>query len=126
VESPSVGSNNVFEIRSRVAFNVSVGSHCTVGAGCVVLPSPFSVSRQDDTAAATSAAQESENVAGHVDRHKEIAIETLQDYTQVFGAECRRRTWSGEGSAQAKSLHSKHLDYLRETLPKYNKLKMFT
>lgn len=60
------------------------------------------------------------------DKPKEIAVETLEDYTQVFGAECRRRKWSGQGQAQARSFHSKHIDYLRDTLPKFNKLKMFT
>ncbi|GAA5943833.1 hypothetical protein JCM3775_000203 [Rhodotorula graminis] len=49
----------------------------------------------------------------------------LADYTHVFGSENRRRTASVEGSGQAKALFVKHWEYLRETLPKHHKLKMF-
>lgn len=41
IESPSIGSHNTFGIRCRTTANVSVGSYCTIGAGCVVLCSPF-------------------------------------------------------------------------------------
>lgn len=52
--------------------------------------------------------------------------ETLPDNTQVFGGtEARRRLWSGEGSGQARAFHEKHLAYLRETIPKGNRLKIF-
>lgn len=51
--------------------------------------------------------------------------DTLADYTHVFGAENRRRKATSEGSGQAKALFVKHWEYLRETLPKYHKLKMF-
>ncbi|KPV75378.1 uncharacterized protein RHOBADRAFT_48422 [Rhodotorula graminis WP1] len=95
IESPSVGDWNTFGIRSRVSPFVEVGSNCVVGAGCIVLPSPFPDG------------------------------DGLADYTHVFGSENRRRTASVEGSGQAKALFVKHWEYLRETLPKHHKLKMF-
>jgi hypothetical protein len=51
--------------------------------------------------------------------------DALADYTHVFGSENRRRTASVEGTGQAKALFVKHWEYLRETLPKHHKLKMF-
>lgn len=52
-------------------------------------------------------------------------METLPEYTIVYGAECSRRIWKGEGRGQSMALHVKHLEYLREMLPKSNKLRMF-
>lgn len=143
VESPLVGSDNVFEIRSRVAFNVSVGSNCHIGAGCVVLPSPFPpafVTSSTETSQAAPDSPAPPPVPAKDDEHappkdefvpparatsQETVVETLPDFTQVYGGDCRRQKWSGEGSAQAKAFYAKHLEYLRDTLPKFNKLKMF-
>lgn len=53
-------------------------------------------------------------------------IETLVSYTNVFGSENRRRVNdSGEGSVQEKALFVKHIEHLRESLPRFHKLKMF-
>ncbi|KAK4049084.1 hypothetical protein OIO90_005554 [Microbotryomycetes sp. JL221] len=155
IESPRVGSHNVFDIKSRTSFNVSIGSHCHIGAGCLVLPSPFPPAfvaggprspippplppkdqsergdsegdhdDDDDEMAATEPSATSvatDSLAFDADN---VAVETLPDYTQVYSSDNKRRTWSGEGSAQARALHAKHLAYLRETLPRYHKLKMF-
>ncbi|KAM0787771.1 hypothetical protein ACM66B_003826 [Microbotryomycetes sp. NB124-2] len=151
VESPKVGSHNVFDIKSRTTFNVSVGSHCHIGPGCVVLPSPFppafvaggprspvppplppkDIAEEDgaaspgsDPRASTSAAPSPLPDTGTGDT--DPTVETLGDYTQIYSSDNKRRAWSGEGSAQLKALHAKHLVYLRETLPRYNKLKTFT
>ncbi|KAL7008044.1 hypothetical protein EMMF5_002226 [Cystobasidiomycetes sp. EMM_F5] len=45
-------------------------------------------------------------------------------YTVVYGANSERRIWSGEGVGQQVALYHKHLAYLTELLPKYNKLKL--
>ncbi|KWU46129.1 trimeric LpxA-like protein [Rhodotorula sp. JG-1b] len=90
-ESPTIGSHNVFGIRSRVLPSVSVGSHCVLGAGCLVQADP----------------------------------DSLADYMHVFGSENRQRKATGEGDGQAKALFAKHWEYLRDTLPRYHKLKMF-
>lgn len=50
-------------------------------------------------------------------------VERLPDRTVVFGADSRRRIWSGEGIGQQKAFHAKHVACLHEMLPKYTKLK---
>ena len=49
--------------------------------------------------------------------------ETLDPFTVVFGPAAERRTWSGRGRAQEADLRKKHAEYLRETLPKFNRLR---
>ncbi|KAL0077196.1 trimeric LpxA-like protein [Phycomyces blakesleeanus] len=48
--------------------------------------------------------------------------ETIPDLTVIYGAKSNRRTQTEVLPAQA-TVHARHLDYLRETLPKYNHLK---
>ncbi|KAI8645722.1 trimeric LpxA-like protein, partial [Parasitella parasitica] len=48
--------------------------------------------------------------------------ETIPDLTIVYGAQSKRRNQSEPLATQA-TLHARHLDYLREVLPKYNHLK---
>jgi dynactin 6 len=49
--------------------------------------------------------------------------EMLDPYTVVFGPNAERRTWSGRGRAQEADLRRKHAEYLRDTLPKFNRLR---
>ncbi|KAL0580470.1 hypothetical protein V5O48_001540 [Marasmius crinis-equi] len=49
--------------------------------------------------------------------------ETLDDYTVVYGPEAERRVWSGKGKIQEADLRRKHAEYLREMLPKFNRLR---
>ncbi|GAA6049635.1 hypothetical protein JCM3770_005046 [Rhodotorula araucariae] len=160
IEAPSIGDWNTFGIRSRVSPFVEVGSHCAVGAGCIVLPSPFAAGsplaasptapHSLDTAArlevatsdtpmtspaptptgspaptSASASQASAAPSPAPPSTRTAPNDTLADYTHVFGAENRRRKASGEGTGQAQALFVKHWEYLRDTLPKYHKLKMF-
>ncbi|BGP15886.1 hypothetical protein JCM10213v2_003878 [Rhodosporidiobolus nylandii] len=141
IESPSIGSHNTFGIKSRVSPHVAVGSNCVVGAGCVVLPSPFPPASSPHASSATPSsasaggAEAADAPPSDVDMLSASsspapppapsAAETLPDYTHVFGSENRRRKASSEGTGQAKALFVKHHEYLRETIPKYNKLKMF-
>ncbi|KAI9499023.1 trimeric LpxA-like protein [Zychaea mexicana] len=48
--------------------------------------------------------------------------ETISDMTVVYGSKSSRRQQSEVFPTQA-ALHARHLDYLREVLPKYNHLK---
>ncbi|GAA5873863.1 hypothetical protein JCM8547_008623 [Rhodosporidiobolus lusitaniae] len=150
IESPTIGSHNTFGIKSRTSPHVAVGSHCVIGAGCVVLPSPFFSPPQlptptepeappSDTSMADPSSSPSASPAPTSSSDLPPSAtpctpsssseppthESLPDHTHVFGSENRRRTASGEGTGQAKALFVKHWEYLRETLPKYNKLKMF-
>ncbi|GAA5981747.1 hypothetical protein JCM10908_004586 [Rhodotorula pacifica] len=151
VESPVIGSHNVFGIRSRVLPSVSVGNHCVVGAGCLVQADPFAaagankvgqsdrpsagaeVPSETGEAAASSAELVTDPIAA---AHPPPTAapptlaptstsDTLSDYTHVFGSENRRRKATNEGEGQGKALFAKHWEYLRDTLPRYHKLKMF-
>jgi dynactin-6 len=48
--------------------------------------------------------------------------EVLDDYTVVYGSSAEQRTWSGRGKVQEADLRRKHAEYLREMLPKFNRL----
>ncbi|KAF9532222.1 trimeric LpxA-like protein [Crepidotus variabilis] len=47
----------------------------------------------------------------------------LDDYTVVYGPAAEERTWSGRGKIQEADLRRKHAEYLREMLPKFNRLR---
>jgi dynactin-6 len=46
------------------------------------------------------------------------AEETLQPYAVIFGAESSRRIWDGSNQAAEKALREKHIEYVREIMPK--------
>lgn len=47
----------------------------------------------------------------------------LDDYTVVYGSAAEQRIWSGRGKVQELDLRRKHAEYLREMLPKFNRLR---
>ncbi|KAK2466705.1 hypothetical protein APHAL10511_000963 [Amanita phalloides] len=49
--------------------------------------------------------------------------EVLEDYTVVYGPSAERRKWSGRGRVQEADLRRKHVEYLREMLPKFNRVR---
>ncbi|KAF9014101.1 trimeric LpxA-like protein [Cyathus striatus] len=49
--------------------------------------------------------------------------EHFDDYTVIYGPEAERRTWSGRGKLQEADLRRKHTEYLREMLPKFNRVR---
>ncbi|PPQ87980.1 hypothetical protein CVT25_001059 [Psilocybe cyanescens] len=49
--------------------------------------------------------------------------QALEDYTVVYGPAAEQRTWSGRGKVQEADLRRKHAEYLREMLPKFNRLR---
>jgi dynactin-6 len=121
IESPKIGDYNQFGICSRVSPHVSIESNCSIGAGCIVLPSPF-----PSTSSATTLDTTITNLGGEETEGEAQSLETLSSFTSVFGSDNRRRTNdSGEGTVQEKALFVKHLGYLSETLPRFFKLKMF-
>ncbi|GAA5844389.1 hypothetical protein JCM3766R1_006377 [Sporobolomyces carnicolor] len=139
IESPRIGSHNNFGIRSRTSPHVSIGSNCTIGSACLVLPSPFPTRRRpreqpradDDKGEETDpGARDGEQAGGEEPLDNDEAVEVLASNTTVFGSDNRRRTIDNpddarQGSVQARALFVKHLEYLRETLPRFHKLKMF-
>ena len=49
--------------------------------------------------------------------------EVLDDYTVTYGPSAERRKWSGRGKVQEADLRRKHTEYLKEMLPKFNRLR---
>lgn len=49
--------------------------------------------------------------------------EILDEYTVVYGPSAERRIWSGRGKVQEADLRRKHAEYLKEMLPKFNRLR---
>ncbi|KAG8748648.1 hypothetical protein FRC10_000039 [Ceratobasidium sp. 414] len=49
--------------------------------------------------------------------------EVLEEFTVIYGPTAERRTWSGRGKIQEADLRQKHVEYLREMLPKFNRLR---
>ena len=47
----------------------------------------------------------------------------LDEYNVVYGPAAEKRTWSGRGRIQEADLRKKHAEYLREMLPKFNRLR---
>ena len=47
----------------------------------------------------------------------------LDEYTVVYGPAAEKRVWSGRGRVQEADLRRKHTEYLREMLPKFNRLR---
>ncbi|EIN13150.1 trimeric LpxA-like protein [Punctularia strigosozonata HHB-11173 SS5] len=102
-----VGDDNLFEIGCRVECP-SIGSFNTIstrarvhhtvrlGSHCAIGPCCLVVPPED---------------------------ESLPDYTVVYGPGAERRTWSGRGKVQEADLRRKHAEYLREMLPKFNRLR---
>lgn len=116
IEAAAVGSYNVFEVRSKVAHHVSMGSYSIVGAGCTVLPKPAGEGELEGLF------DEEDGKEGE-EGGREV-FEALPDRTVVYGSESKRRLWSGEGAQQQAALHAKHLEYLRDAIPRVHKLKI--
>ncbi|KAF9469368.1 trimeric LpxA-like protein [Collybia nuda] len=49
--------------------------------------------------------------------------EVLDDYSVTYGPAAERRIWSGRGKVQEADLRRKHAEYLRDMLPKFNRLR---
>ena len=49
--------------------------------------------------------------------------EILDEYTVIYGPAAERRIWSGRGKIQEADLRKKHADYLKDMLPKFNRLR---
>ncbi|KAF8134621.1 trimeric LpxA-like protein [Boletus edulis] len=102
-----IGDNNLFEIGCRVE-SPSIGNNNTISTRarvhhtvrisnyCVIGVGCLVVPTQD---------------------------ETLDEYTSVYGPAAEKRIWSGRGKVQEADLRNKHGEYLREMLPKFNRLR---
>ncbi|EOR01688.1 hypothetical protein E3P92_00760 [Wallemia ichthyophaga] len=98
VEAASVGSRNTFSVKSRVISSIEIPNDCSIGPACILTPSYTSPQREDFR-------------------------ERLQDYTVVYGQNPDRRIGDAVGKIHQRALLAKHLEYLRNALPKYIKMR---
>ncbi|ORX39773.1 trimeric LpxA-like protein [Kockovaella imperatae] len=98
VEALSIGHSNSFQPKARVS-GVHVSDHCVFGSGTVTLPS-IPTGEQSS------------------------ASETLPPYTSVHGSLSERTIWDGSGQEMEENVYAKHVDYLREILPKFNRMRV--
>ncbi|WRT67020.1 uncharacterized protein IL334_003986 [Kwoniella shivajii] len=99
IESPSIGEWNTFQPRSTCSSGVIISDNCTLSAGTTLLHS------------LSSSASTSES------------METLPPCTVIYGSNSDRRVWDGTGQKAGRNLREKHLEYLREIIPKYNRIR---
>ncbi|WWC69564.1 uncharacterized protein I206_103507 [Kwoniella pini CBS 10737] len=100
IEANSIGNWNTFQPRSTVSNGIKINDHCTFSAGTITTPSL--------------------TISG------ETEIENLPSYTTIFGSKSERRTWDGTNQVAEQNLREKHIEYLREIIPKYNRLRVIT
>lgn len=106
-EPMRIGDDNLIEIGARVecpsigdrnTISTKARVHYTVrlGSFCVVGPRCLVVPVED---------------------------EVVENFTVFWGPDAERRTWSGRGRVQEADLRKKHGEYLRDMLPKFNRLR---
>jgi len=110
VEAPSIGNANTISTRARLHYTVRLTSYCVIGAGCLVAPLEDEV-LEDFTVSPS-----------HNSPNYEISY-NFPFFKIIYGPFSDRRIWSGRGKVQEMDLRRKHGDYLREMLPKFNRLR---
>ncbi|ORZ39015.1 dynactin 6, isoform CRA_a [Catenaria anguillulae PL171] len=100
-----IGDDNLFEVNCYVSSKyighhniiepkAVIGENTTIGENCVI------------GAMCTTATDE-----------------VIPSNTVIFGSDNQRRTQRPEAAEERAALHARHLEYLRDTLPKYNHVK---
>ena len=119
-----IGDDNLFEIQCRTcitAMKPVPWTKCGVGVECPSIGNSNTISTR-------SRVHHTVRLSSHCVIGAGVLLvptedETLDPFTVVFGPAAERRTWSGRGRAQEADLRKKHAEYLRETLPKFNRLR---
>ena len=121
-----IGDDNLFEIGCRTSYYSDFPkSYLTVchdtGVECSAVGSNNTVSTKSRVHHTVRIASYCVIGAGCVVAPTED--ETLDDFTIIYGPAADRRVWSGRGKVQEADLRRKHAEYLREMLPKFNRLR---
>lgn len=103
VECPSIGSHNTIGARARLHHTLRLLSYCAVGPACLVVPLEDEI--LEDYSVVYTRTEDGEEDAG-------------TNYAVAAG-----RKWSGRGKVQEADLRTKHAEYLREMLPKFNRMR---
>lgn len=119
-----IGDDNLFEICCRTSFSCSLFYLALIVLAGVESPSignfnTFSTkSRVHHTIRVSSYC-----VIGACSLVVPTQDQLFDDFTVVYGPTAEQRVWSGRGKIQEADLRRKHAEYLREMLPKFNRLR---
>ncbi|KAJ9126518.1 hypothetical protein QFC24_001545 [Naganishia onofrii] len=89
VEAQSIGDANSFQAKCHVASDIKISEHCSIGLNTTLSS-----------------------------RDPEKRVELIPPYTIVYGRDSIRRTSQADGMVQERAYKLKHLEYLRDLLPK--------
>ncbi|WWC61231.1 uncharacterized protein I303_103811 [Kwoniella dejecticola CBS 10117] len=103
IEADSIGDWNTFQPRSTVSAGLVISNHCTFSAGTTSFPASSHTHEASDGL--------------------QTETETIPPYTVVYGANSDKRKWDGTNQLAEQNLREKHIEYLREIVPKYNRLR---
>jgi dynactin-6 len=120
-----IGDDNLFEIGSRESYNIII---CIPPALTHILGIECPFIGSSNTISTRTRVHHTVSMGSYCVISPGVLLaptedEVLPDYTVVYGPSAERRTWSGRGKVQEADLRKKHADYLKETLPKFNRLR---
>ncbi|RXK40580.1 hypothetical protein M231_02035 [Tremella mesenterica] len=113
IQAQEIGDFNIFQPRSRVSSGVIITNRCVLG----IYPKPSQTLGQLYLFSPSS--------MFYLVGSSTITLESLPSpYTIVYGPESLIRKWDGTAQITEDNLRMKHLEYLRDILPKYNRLRV--
>jgi dynactin-6 len=122
-----IGDDNLFEIGARTFISISSATHPSLMQHHRIgIESPTIGSF--NTISTKSRVHHTVRISNHCTIGPRVLLvpaedEVLEEYAVVYGPDAERRIWSGRGKAQEADLRRKHGEYLREMLPKFNRLR---
>ena len=101
---------------------MEIGSFCTLSPGTTLEPpldtsATLSLHSFESISTRTRTTGQTSDLDLDPSQRKQKA--RLEDNTVVYGADSARRKWDGKSREAEQNLRTKHLEYLREILPKY-------
>ncbi|KAJ9097716.1 hypothetical protein QFC21_004754 [Naganishia friedmannii] len=110
VEARSVGDANSFQAKCHVTSDIEISDHCSIGTLVLKRILNYVIliigSHPGPSTTLSSRSREGNDV------------EVIPPHTIVYGRDSIRRTSQGDGVVQERAYKLKHLEYLRDVLPK--------
>lgn len=106
----TIGDGNVFRVHAHVS-SPQIGNCNVFETGCHV---------SDSQTISNFCILSAGCKLGHSDHEHSM----LPERTVVYGHDAMQHVWSGDGMGQHLALHAKHLQYLRDTIPRSHKLRV--
>ena len=123
-----IGDNNLFEIGCRTWRSPPVVDACLTFDGAVFLGVESPSIGNNNTVSTRARVHHTVRISNYCVVGAGCLVvptedETLEEYTSVYGPAAEKRIWSGRGRVQEADLRIKHGEYLREMLPKFNRVR---